>query len=143
MDSTYRPVPFGLALVAALAVAAPLAAKEAAGPPKSEPMLALAQLSESVDDVTDPAALAKRLEAFRDATQKIRSCSEVPAVAKALNAELTTNRQVPLSALPSALRTTVATMPIGTATPIFGEPGKYIRTVVLCGRDVSTPQDGR
>lgn len=131
---THRTYPLALALLGAVAVAAPLHAQKTSAVTRKAPLLALAQLTGSIEGITDPAALRLKAEAFRDATQSIKSCTQVPAVAKALGATIETSRDVPLTALPPALRDMVAKMPVGTATPVFGEEGKYVRTLVLCGR---------
>lgn len=99
--------------------------------------VSLDQLSIAIAGESDETVLKQKVAMFRDAMRMIRSCADVPGVAKDLGAEVTTNRSVPVSALPPKLSELLATMPIGTATPLFGEAGKYVRSVVLCGRGPS------
>ena len=119
---------------AALMLATSPGFSQTSGPAVATATVSLDQVNLPIADLTDPTELKQKVESFRNAMQMIKSCDDVPGVAKDVGAEITLNRSVPLTALPSKLRDMVASMPIGTATPLFGEPGKYVRSIVLCGR---------
>ncbi|MDQ2878723.1 MAG: peptidylprolyl isomerase [Pseudomonadota bacterium] len=81
-----------------------------------------------------------RVQAFADATGKIRGCGDVGNAATALGAEVVDNASITARDLPPALQDIVLKMQIGQSTPPFGSIKEGIRALVLCGRD--DPKEG-
>lgn len=87
----------------------------------------LIQLSMKADQIP--------LEEFRARTEEIKSCRDASDLAKALGAEVRRDRFVPSWDLPAELRKTLADLPTGQATQVFGEDGSVIRVIVICSRN--------
>lgn len=75
------------------------------------------------------------LEEFRTKTEEIRSCRDASDLAKNLGAEVKRDRFVPSWDLPTELRKTLADLPTGHATQVFGEDGAMMRVIVICSRN--------
>ena len=111
-----------------------LAAPEAA-PAKTPTIVSMKQVTVTLDPAGDAKVNGDKVAAFQSATLGIFSCADVEAVAKSVGASVTDAPNVPLTALPSALRETVGTMKIGTATQMFGDRSEgKVRVLVLCTR---------
>ena len=130
--------------IAALAISltAPfaLAAAPKPAPKKATPKLVLVtvkQMTVAVDPAGDEKANAGKIAAFQQASLGIFSCADVAGVAKTVGASVADAAGVPLTALPPALRDTVRTMKLGTATQMFGDRSEgKVRVLVLCARAV-------
>ena len=98
-------------------------------------MLSMKQVTVAIEPTGDAKANADKISAFQAATLGIFSCADVAGVARSLGATVTDAPNIPITALPPALRETVRTMKIGTATQMFGDRNEgKVRVLVLCGR---------
>lgn len=134
------------ALLAAIAIAQPGLAlaqkstlpKGAAGPTaeaSTDTLVSLKQMTVTIDPAGDAKANGDRIAAFQSATLGIFSCEDVAGVAQSTGASVKDAADVPLVALPPALRTVVATMKVGTATQLFGDRAEgQVKVLVLCDR---------
>ena len=119
-------------------IAAPAAPKPAAKTVAAKAVLvSMKQVTVTVDPAGDAKANADKIAAFQSATLGIFSCADVAGVAQSVGASVTDANAVPLTALPPALRETVRTMKLGTATQMFGDRSEgKVRVLVLCARAV-------
>ncbi|PTS78470.1 hypothetical protein DBR17_12620 [Sphingomonas sp. HMWF008] len=128
------------ALATALLAPVALAAAPKPSPKKAAPKLVLVtvkQLTVAVDPAGDEKANAEKIAAFQQATLGIFSCADVAGVAKSVGATVADAAGVPITALPPALRDTVRTMKLGTATQMFGDRAEgKVRVLILCARAV-------
>lgn len=128
------------ALAALLLLPAVATAGQKPAPKKAAPKLVLVsmkQVTVAFDPAGDPKVTSDKIAAFQSATLGIFSCADVAAVAKGVGASVTDANAVPLTALPPALRETVRTMKLGTATQMFGDRSEgKVRVLVLCARAV-------
>jgi len=131
-------------IVSAVAVAAmlssPVAVMAAPKPaPKAVPpkviLVSMKQITVTIDPAGDTQAISDKIAALQSETLGIFSCGDVAGVAKSVGATVTDATNVPLTALPPALRQTVRTMKVGTATQMFGDRSEgKVRVLVLCAR---------
>ncbi|WP_404367428.1 hypothetical protein AB5I39_12785 [Sphingomonas sp. MMS24-J45] len=129
-----------VAIAASLLAPVALAAAPKPAPKKAAPKLVLVtvkQMTVAVDPAGDEKANADKIAAFQQAALGIFSCADVAGVAKNVGAEVADAAAVPITALPPALRDTVRTMKLGTATQMFGDRSEgKVRVLVLCARAV-------
>lgn len=102
--------------------------------------LQLKQLTIRFPAGTTQAQATTRAAAFAKATQGIRGCGEVGAIADRIDAEVVDSDAVVVRDLPPALQDILLKLQIGQATPPFGSPEQGVRSLVLCGRE--DPQNG-
>ena len=76
-----------------------------------------------------------RASSFAEAVQQIRGCGDADAAAARIGAQVVTNDQLPVRALPEALQGTILQLNVGQATPPFGSLEEGVRVLLLCGRD--------
>lgn len=119
---------------------APAAQTVAAPAVPPGPSLSVKQITLPLDPIADPAERARRVAEFQAAAKAIVACDDVEGVAKDLGAQVVVNRDLPLAQVPPALRPELATMPLGTATRMFGQRDREVRVLVVCGR---TAEAGR
>ncbi len=128
------------ALATALLAPVALAAAPKPAPKKAAPKLVLVtvkQMTVAVDPAGDEKANAEKIAAFQQAALGIFSCADVADVAKSVGATVADASGVPITALPPALRDTVRTMKLGTATQMFGDRAEgKVRVLILCARAV-------
>lgn len=120
----------GLPPAAAAQTIAPLPGTPAA----AEVHLALKQLTLPIAKFQDADERARHVAEFQAAAKAMTSCDDADGVARDLGVEVATNSDLPLSAVPVELRSELATMPIGTATRMFGQRDSEVRVLLLCGR---------
>jgi hypothetical protein len=100
-------------------------------------LVSMKQVTVTIDPAADAKANADKIAAFQSATLGIFSCADVADIAQSVGASVTDANAVPLTALPPALRETVRTMKLGTATQMFGDRSEgKVRVLVLCARAV-------
>jgi hypothetical protein len=109
----------GLALSGALMMAAQPA-------PAEDEVLHLLQLAVPIGEET--------VGAFTTVTRAIRSCENAREIGRMLSAEIVENRSVPLSILPEPVRVLLRDLPIGQATPVFGNETTTMKVLVICAR---------
>lgn len=68
-------------------------------------------------------------------TASMGGCGRAEAVAKDLGGSVAANDQLRIRDLPPALQPIMQQLPIGGATPPFGNQQEGLRVLVLCGRD--------
>lgn len=124
-------------MILLLALAAQTVAAPATAP---GPHLSLKQLTLPLAAITEPAEQGRRVAEFQAAARAITACEQVEGVAKDLGAVVVVNRDLPLSQVPAALKGELTTMPLGTATRMFGQRDREVRVLVLCER---TAEAGR
>ena len=126
----------------AASLLAPLAVAAAPKPAPKKPaaklvLVTVKQMTVAVDPAGDEKAAGDKIAAFQQAALGIFSCADVAAVAKTVGASVTDAAGIPITALPPALRDTVRTMKLGTATQMFGDRSEgKVRVLVLCARAV-------
>ncbi|MFC4254823.1 peptidylprolyl isomerase [Croceibacterium xixiisoli] len=98
-------------------------------------LLSLKQISLEFPAGTTEAQARTKADAFAQGIQTIRGCGEADAVATKLGAEVVTNDQVQVRALPEALQSALLELNIGQSTPPFGSLQDGVRVLMLCGRD--------
>lgn len=98
-------------------------------------LLSLKQISLEFPAGTTEAQARTRADAFAQGIQSIRGCGEADAVAARLGAEVVTNDQVQVRALPDALQSALLELNVGQSTPPFGSLQDGVRVLMLCGRD--------
>lgn len=76
-----------------------------------------------------------RANTFAEAVQQIRGCGEAESAGAAIGAQVVTNDQIAVRALPEALQSALLELNIGEATPPFGSLDEGVRVLMLCGRD--------
>lgn len=125
---------FLVGLVLAALSQAAAAQSVTALPSASDPILSLRQITVTLSHADDAAATEAKVRALKDAAAEITSCAQVAVTAARIGGSVIANDGVRLSTLPEPLRKIVAAQPVGTATPMFGEAGQYVRVLVLCER---------
>ena len=76
-----------------------------------------------------------RAEQFASTIAQINGCGDADARATAIGAEILTNDDIAVRALPEALQAVMLDLNVGQATPPFGDLTQGVRVLVLCGRD--------
>ena len=110
-------------LAAVLAPAAAVAQAERSSP---VPSYHLVQLSVHASKVAAPQ--------FQAQTQAIESCGDAIELSRTLGAEMTRNRFIRASQMPTSVRTMVEELESGEATPVYTYDGAVLRVLVLCNR---------
>lgn len=98
-------------------------------------VLSLKQIAVDFPPDIDEARAKKIALAVNEKTRNMGGCGRAEAVAKELGGQVAVNDRVRLSDLPDSLRTVVADLKVGEATPPFGSREEGVRVLVLCGRD--------
>jgi len=94
----------------------------------------LKQLAIEFPAGTTPEAAQQRAAAFAEGVANINGCGEADAAAVQMGAEIVTNDQIAVRALPEALQTALLTLEVGESTPPFGSLEEGVRVLMLCGR---------
>jgi peptidyl-prolyl cis-trans isomerase SurA len=97
--------------------------------------LSLKQLSVSFPAGTTQAAATAKVQAFAEGVKTIRGCGDAEAGAARLGAQVVSNDQIKLGALPEQLQQMMANLQIGQTTVPFGSIEEGVRVLMLCGRD--------
>ena len=84
--------------------------------------------------IDEPTARA-RAATFAEAVAQIRGCGEADSAAAAMGAEVISNDEIAIRALPDALQQAMLELNVGQATPPFGSLDEGVRVLMLCGRD--------
>ncbi len=98
-------------------------------------LLSLKQISIQIDPAAGEAVAQQRVAAFTQAVNAIPGCGAAETSAAAMGADIVTNDQVQVRALPEALQAAMLQLQIGQVTPPFGSMEDGIRVLMLCGRD--------
>ncbi|MXO58299.1 peptidylprolyl isomerase [Altererythrobacter salegens] len=83
-----------------------------------------------------------RATAFAQAAQRISSCATADTEGAAIGAQVVTNDNIPVRALPEALQQTMLQLSIGQITPPFGSLEEGVRVLMLCGREAPSGDSG-
>jgi peptidyl-prolyl cis-trans isomerase SurA len=65
----------------------------------------------------------------------MRGCGDADARAATVGAQVVTNDEIPVRALPEALQQALLQLNVGQTTPPFGSLDEGVRVLMLCGRD--------
>ena len=98
-------------------------------------VLCLKQIQIGFDPGTTEAAAQQRVARFTEGVQKIRGCGDAENVAAELGANVVTNDQIRVRALPEQLQNIILQLQVGQSTPPFGSFEEGVRVLMLCGRD--------
>ena len=98
-------------------------------------VLSLKQIQIGFDPGTTEAAAQQRGARFTEGVQKIRGCGDAENVAAELGANVVTNDQIRVRALPEQLQNIILQLQVGQSTPPFGSFEEGVRVLMLCGRD--------
>ncbi|MEZ5695121.1 MAG: peptidylprolyl isomerase [Sphingomonadaceae bacterium] len=98
-------------------------------------VLSLKQISIAFPPGTTEEQAGERVQVFAKGVQSIRGCGDAERVAAAMDADIVTNDQIRVRALPEQLQGTLLQMQIGQTTPPFGSIEDGVRVLMLCGRD--------
>tara|TARA_B100000700_G_C14982384_1_gene827072 strand:+ start:205 stop:1551 length:1347 start_codon:yes stop_codon:yes gene_type:complete len=98
-------------------------------------VLSLKQIQIGFDPGTTEAAAQQRVARFTEGVQKIRGCGDAENVAAELGANVVTNDQIRVRALPEQLQNIILQLQVGQSTPPFGSFEEGVRVLMLCGRD--------
>ncbi len=98
-------------------------------------LLSLKQIQIGFDPGTTEAAAQQRVARFTEGVQKIRGCGDAENVAAELGANVVTNDQIRVRALPEQLQNIILQLQVGQSTPPFGSFEEGVRVLMLCGRD--------
>lgn len=98
-------------------------------------MLSLKQIQIAFDPSTSQDAAQQRVAAFTEGVKNIRGCGDAEAAAAALGADVVTNDQIRVRALPEPLQNILLQLQVGQSTPPFGSFEEGVRVLMLCGRD--------
>ena len=101
-------------------------------------VLSLIQLSINNPAGTTTQQAQARANELAAATQAMGGCGRAAEVARAQNAELISNDQMPVRELPPQLQQMLLGLNVGQATPPFGT-AERVSVLVLCGRDDPAP----
>ena len=98
-------------------------------------MLSLKQIQIAFDPSTSQEVAEQRVAAFTEGVKNIRGCGDAESAAAALGADVVTNDQIRVRALPEALQNILLQLQVGQSTPPFGSFSEGVRVLMLCGRD--------
>ncbi|WP_240310985.1 peptidylprolyl isomerase [Altererythrobacter sp. ZODW24] len=98
-------------------------------------LLSLKQISIQIDPTQGETAAQQRVAEFTQAVNAIPGCGAAETAAAAMGADIVTNDQVQVRALPDALQSAMLQLQLGQVTPPFGSIEDGIRVLMLCGRD--------
>jgi peptidyl-prolyl cis-trans isomerase SurA len=105
-------------------------------------LLSLKQISLDFAPGTSVEDARARAAAFAAGVAQIRGCGDADAAAAQLGAQIVTNDQVQVRALPEALQASLLELGVGQSTPPFGSLEEGVRVLMLCGRDDPTTDAG-
>ncbi len=97
--------------------------------------LSLRQLAINFPAGTANTAVQTKAAEFAKATQAMKGCGDVDAVARQFGAEVVDNDRVVARDLPGPLQEMLLKLQVGQSTPPFGSQADGVRVLVLCGRD--------
>jgi peptidyl-prolyl cis-trans isomerase SurA len=98
-------------------------------------VLSLKQISLDFPQGTSEAQARQRTAAFTEAVTAMRGCGDADARAATVGAQVVTNDEIPVRALPEALQQALLQLNVGQTTPPFGSLDEGVRVLMLCGRD--------
>lgn len=98
-------------------------------------VLSLKQISISFPADTGEAQAAPKVKAFSEGVAAIKGCGDAEDGAARLGAQIISNEQVKMRALPEQLQQMIAGLQVGQTTPPFGSLEDGVRVLMLCGRD--------
>ena len=98
-------------------------------------VLSLKQIQIGFDPGMSQEAAQQRVAAFTEGVQSIRGCGDAENAAARLGANVVTNDQIRVRALPDALQNIILQLQVGQSTPPFGSFDEGVRVLMLCGRD--------
>jgi peptidyl-prolyl cis-trans isomerase SurA len=98
-------------------------------------LLSLKQVSLEFPKGMSEADAKAKAAAFADAMKNVHGCGEVEGAAGPLGAQVVSNDQVAVKALPEPLQQALLQLNVGQATPPFGQLTEGVRVLFLCGRD--------
>ena len=98
-------------------------------------MLSLKQIQIAFDPSTSQEAAQQRVAAFTEGVKNIRGCGDAEAAAATMGADVVTNDQIRVRALPEPLQNIILQLQVGQSTPPFGSFEEGVRVLMLCGRD--------
>jgi peptidyl-prolyl cis-trans isomerase SurA len=98
-------------------------------------LLSLKQIQITFDPGTSQEAAQKRVASFAEGVQNIRGCGDAENAAAQLGANVVTNDQIRVRALPDQLQNIILQLQVGQSTPPFGSFEEGVRVLMLCGRD--------
>jgi peptidyl-prolyl cis-trans isomerase SurA len=105
-------------------------------------LLSLKQISIEFAPGTTEAEARAQAAAFAQGVQQIPGCGAAESAGAALGADVVTNDEIPVRALPDALQQAMLQLNIGQVTPPFGSLDEGIRVLMLCGRDDPEVESG-
>ncbi|WP_305095477.1 peptidylprolyl isomerase [Croceibacterium aestuarii] len=105
-------------------------------------VLSLKQISLEFPKGTSEEEAKAKAAAFAQAATQIKGCGDADAAGKAMGAQVVTNDNIPVRALPEALQQTMLKLNVGETTPPFGSLEEGVRVLMLCGRDDPSPEAG-
>lgn len=97
--------------------------------------LSLKQISLNFPKGISKADATKRLETFTQQVKEIKGCGDAEAGAAKIGADIVSNDNIRVRALPEQLQQIMLNLQIGQSTPPFGSVEDGVRVLMLCGRD--------
>ena len=98
-------------------------------------VLSLKQISLTFPAGITPAQANPLVKRFSEGVQAIKGCGDAEDGAARLGAQIVSNEQVKMRALPEQLQQMIAGLQVGQTTPPFGSVEDGVRVLMLCGRD--------
>nr|WP_247712032.1 peptidylprolyl isomerase [Qipengyuania qiaonensis] len=98
-------------------------------------VLSLKQIQIAFDPGTSQEAAQQRVASFTEGVKNIRGCGDAENAAAQLGANVVTNDQIRVRALPEQLQSIILDLQVGQSTPPFGSFEEGVRVLMLCGRD--------
>lgn len=105
-------------------------------------VLSLKQISFDFPKGISEADARRNTAMFAQTVQEMRGCGDADAAAAAIGAQVVSNDDIPVRALPDTLQQTVLQLNIGQSTPPFGSLSEGVRVLMLCGRDDPEAKNG-
>lgn len=105
-------------------------------------MLSLKQISISFPKGISQDEANARVENFTAGVRTIKGCGDAERAAAALGADVVSNDQIRVRALPEQLQGVLLQMQVGQVTPPFGSVEDGVRVLMLCGRDDPKVESG-
>ena len=98
-------------------------------------VLSLMQVSLDFPAGLPEAEAALRAQQFSTTVASINGCGDAEAKAATIGADVISNDDIAVRALPDALQNIMLELNVGEATPPFGDLQQGVRVLILCGRD--------
>ena len=98
-------------------------------------VLSLMQVSLDFPAGLPEAEAALRAQQFSSTVASINGCGDAEAKAATIGADVISNDDIAVRALPDALQNIMLELNVGEATPPFGDLQQGVRVLILCGRD--------